>query len=122
MTAGSTNTIVGHLPTQTASSGKAPQIGFNMTGASTTTNGTCRVVTPLTISTNEIDYLVHVAGAVVDTGTTAFISLLPIDIPFECVISVAVGDTASMNVWLQSEDTTVVTVKKGAMYQIFKGT
>lgn len=113
------NIITGHLPTKSAKSGTAPQIGFNMTGASSTSNGTCYVVTSLTATTQEVDYLKPIAGAVVDTATTAWIDVNYNDIPFTCDIDVVSGDTAYLNVWLADEGTDVVTIRAGAYYQKF---
>lgn len=84
--------------------GTAVQVNANVTGSGN--HGTCRVFTPLTISTFETDVLQVGLGSPVDTGTTAWFTNNATAIEMQCAIQ-SNGSPGNLKINFQTEITNI---------------
>lgn len=114
LTANSGNTIDGILVATSNTAGSALQVGANLT--TTHGQGWCNYVTPLTATTEALNYLV-LSTVTSDTGQTTWLPAVnvPQPIQFRCTI---VTDASPPSLWIniQPEVASTVTAKAGSYY------
>lgn len=115
LTANSGNAIDGLLVAESNTGGAAVQAGSRISSATAT--GYCNFVTPLTASTQELDYLV-LSTTTAETSTTTWLPAanVPIPIQFRCVAKTG-ASPPNLLIEFQAEVASTVGIKAGSFYQ-----
>lgn len=115
LTTNSGNAISGVIVATTNTAGSALQAGGNTTNVNS--QGICEWRNPLTISTQEFDYLPADNANIIDNAATTWFGAVnqPVPISFTCTVTTG-SPTSNFRIFIQAEVASTVSAKAGSYY------